>query len=333
MEQLCDLQNPGNPAYRGALVWNKRTLAKINVVAGDGTLRPKCKQPQAQNAEADWFIVENVHQPIISADTFQKARQAVAGRRDLGELAKPVNRSLLSGLIVCNHCGHNYLQKKVNSTCGGERVKYRYYTDGGYNRGGKTVCRITNIPADALDAFVIARIRDIILGDHRSTKEAINAFVRSALSNQKTSDDGAGFERELERLAKRIQNTVTMLTDPDLADVTELKATLIELKAKRETLETRRREVSHVTGIIHTEPQLRTWATERFEDLAQVAHGKASFDATRRVLHAYVHRIEIDPMAKRGTLILPADALACLESEFSTRPTLGDPRGGLKAKG
>jgi hypothetical protein len=46
--------------------------------------------------------------------------------------------------------------------------------------------------------------------------------------------------------------------------------------------------------------------------------------ATRRVLHADVHRIEIDRMAKRGTLSLPADALACLESEFSTRPTLGD---------
>ncbi len=30
-----------NPAYRGALVWNKRTMGKINGVARDGTLRPK----------------------------------------------------------------------------------------------------------------------------------------------------------------------------------------------------------------------------------------------------------------------------------------------------
>lgn len=43
------------------------------------------------------------------------------------------------------------------------RLKYRYYTDGGYNRGGRSVCLLTNIPADALEVFVVGKVRDIVL--------------------------------------------------------------------------------------------------------------------------------------------------------------------------
>lgn len=49
---------------------------------------------------------------------FRRARVAVAGRRDQGGLARPINRSPLSGLIVCGHCRQNFLQKHVNALSG-----------------------------------------------------------------------------------------------------------------------------------------------------------------------------------------------------------------------
>lgn len=322
-----------NPAYRGALVWNKRTLGKINGVARDGTLRPKRERGAYHNPQSDWFIVENVHVPLISPEMFTKVREAVAGRRDLGGEAKQVDRAMLSGRIHCQHCGHNFLQKKVYAMSGDKKQTYRYYLDGGYQRGGRSVCGLTNIPADALEKFVVNKVRDMVLGDHKVVDQAIEAFVRSVLTDQQPADDDAGIDRELERIGKRIQATVAMLADPDLADLDEIKKSLVDLKGKREALETRRRSARQARQSTHTETDLRSWAKQRFQNLAKVADGKSDFETTRRVVHSFVDRIDIDPKSRSGKLILPADAKACLESEFITRVALGDPRGGLKAKG
>ncbi len=114
-----------NPTYRGALAWNKKTMGKINSVAGDGTLHPKRERGSKRNALADWIVVENVHEPIVSAATFAKAREGIAGRCLPGSLALTPNRALLAGLIVCKHCGRNFLQKKVKSPCHGGLETYR----------------------------------------------------------------------------------------------------------------------------------------------------------------------------------------------------------------
>jgi len=132
----------GNPVYRVAIAWNKRTLGKLHGVAGDGTLRPKRGGKSSRNARDDWFVVEDAHEPIVSPAMFRKAETAVAKRRHQGGLAKPVNRSLLSGLIIGRSCGHRFLQKKVNSTSGGKRVQYRYCTDGGTTGPSSCSCSV-----------------------------------------------------------------------------------------------------------------------------------------------------------------------------------------------
>ena len=324
-----------NPVFRGAIVWNRRTLGKINGVARDGTLRPKRGRVEKHNPQEDWFVVEGVHEPIVSPETFEKARRAVADRRDLGGLAKPVQRSLLSGLILCTNCGHHFLQKKINSTSGGDRVKYRYYTDAGYNRGGKAICVCTNIPADALDAFVVGKIREVILGDHEGAAEAVDAFVKAAMAGSRnTGDDETGpTQRDIDAISRRIKAMVAMLADPAFTDLDELKVTLADLTKRRDAMRNhlaRKRVASPVPFI---EADLRDWAEDRFRRIETIlSEGSATLES-RRLVRAFVDRIEIDPQVKRGTLYMPADALACLERDISTRGAHGEPRGGVKMKG
>lgn len=318
-----------NPVYRGAIAWNKRTLGKLHGVAGDGTLRPKRGAKSSRNDRDDWFVVEDAHEPIVSPATFRKAEKAVAKRRHQGGLAKPVNRSLLSGLIICRNCGHRFLQKHINSTSGGKRIRYRYYTDGGYNRGGKAVCRVSNIPADALDAFVVGRLRNVLLGDHDGTAAAIDRFVEAAMSRH---DDGGVadakvVEKDLVAIERRIKATIGMLSDPAFDGLDELKVTLADLKKRRDALRSQLDRGSREPDMPYTERDLRDWADDRFArfDALDLTKGGATPEA-RRLVHAYVDRIEIDPHERRGTLILPADAFACLEREISSRGALGDCR-------
>jgi DNA invertase Pin-like site-specific DNA recombinase len=325
-----------NPAYRGAVAWNRRTLGKLYGVAGDGTLRTKRGRGDRRNAEEDWFVVEDAHEALVTPALFRRARAAVAGRRDQGGLARPTNRSLLSGLIVCGHCRQNFLQKHVNSISGGKPLRYRYYTDGGYNRGGRTVCTLTNIPADALDHWVVQKVRHVLLGDHAGVDAAVDTFVRAARSRTGHDDGGdalAGVERELDAVNRRIKATVAMIADPTFDGLDELRQTLTDLKTRRDALQARLADARGASATPLAERELRAWATDRFRRFDQLCDFRRATPEARALVHAYVDRIEIDPHARRGVLFLPADAFVCLQRDFSTRLTLEEPRGGVKSKG
>ena len=324
-----------NPVYRGALAWNRRTLGKLNGVAGDGTLRPKRGFMAGANDEADWYVVEKAHEPLVSPETFEKAKRAVQKRSTLGGQAKRIDRALLSGLIVCGHCGYNFRQHKMKARSGKRWVRYRYYVDGGYYRSGKAVCKPTNVPADGLDGFVIEQVGQVLMGDHAGREQAVESFVQAAMAGDERNDpnDAAELEKQLAALDKRIQTTVAMLADPDFEGLDELKATLAGLKRRRDGLREHLEQQQPEQVVPYTEADLRAWADDRFRRFEQITKGKASFDETRQLVQAYCDRIVIDPHARRGTLYLPEDAFACLEREFTPRVALGDPRGGIKSKG
>jgi len=313
-----------NPVYRGALAWNKRTMGKLHGVGRDGRLRPRRGTYQTKNNPVeDWYVVEGVHEPLVSPEEFEKARQAVAKRRSAGGLARPTNRSLLSGLIVCKRCGWRFGQRHTNYTFQGNRTRYRYYIDRGYHMGGKAVCKLTSIPADALDAWVVGKVKDVLLGDHEAADTAIDAFVKQVLAGLQCRADTADLQRDLDAVNKRIKAAVAMLADPAFDGLDELKATLADLKAKRDALQSRLAKATPDAAPPPKESDLRAWAIERLRQLDRLLAGRASTLEARRLVHAYVDRIEVDPDRRRGVLYLPADAYALFARETSTRATRG----------
>ena len=321
-----------NPAYRGALAWNKRTVGKLHGVDGNGKIRAKRGASGTHyNPKGDWYVVEDVHEPLVTPKIFEKAHEAVAGRRWAGGEARPTKRSLLSGLIYCRHCGHRFHRRYANSTSGGKKVRYFYYSDGGYNRGGKATCIQTNIPLDALDAFVVAKVRDVLLGDCGNVEHAVDAFVTQALAGRECPDDG-GIERDLDAINRRIKATIAMLADPAFDGLDELKTTLAELKARRDALQARLAAVP-ASNVPFKESDLRQWATERLGRIDNLVMGRYASVEARNLVHACVDRIDIFPFEKRGILYLPPDAHACFTREISRRVHHGDHRGALKMKG
>jgi len=304
-----------NPCYRGAVAWNRRTSGKINGVAGDGRCLPKKTPRRGWNGQNDWILAEDAHEPLVSRELFAQAQEVRRSRRGMGGLARPTNRFLLSGLIKCVHCGYNFHGRHQRHS----GKVWRYYVDGGFNARGSSVCRYVGIPAQELDTWVLAKVRDIVMGDAEGTRAATDAFVKAVLGRRRKPDDLAGVEKELAAVNNRIKALVAMLADPNFGDMEELKQTLAELKGRRDGLEAHRQEAGRAREETWNEENLRRWARERFEKLGRAADGKETPQATREVVQAYVDRIEIDPKAKRGVLYLPADAVACLEAECSRR--------------
>jgi hypothetical protein len=71
-----------NPAYRGDLVWNRRTFAKFHRVKGgvaDARSRMDANKPR-ENAAADWIVVPNTHEPLVSPTQFERAQELMKSR-------------------------------------------------------------------------------------------------------------------------------------------------------------------------------------------------------------------------------------------------------------
>lgn len=67
---------------------------------GDGKLRPKKQKGWKRNDEADWIVVENVHEPLVSREIWDTAQRAVAKRRADAGKARPTKRTLLASLLA-----------------------------------------------------------------------------------------------------------------------------------------------------------------------------------------------------------------------------------------
>ena len=113
---------------------------------------------------------------------------------------------------------------------------YRYYVDRATQTGGKSACIGAFIPADAMDAWVIGKVKAALLGDHETAAEAVDEFVKQVLAGQDKPSDTTGAEKELEAVNKRIKAMVGMLADPSFDGLDELKTTLATLNAKRDDL-------------------------------------------------------------------------------------------------
>lgn len=309
--------------YTGCLVYNKTTQGKIHGIAADGRAYAKKGKPCKTNGLDQWIVVEDCHEPLVSRETFEKAQREMASRRGKAGLVRPTKRHLLSGLLKCRRCGLNMWGTML--TLYPKKVRRPYYVDAGYRAHGPAFCKSTSIQAEPLEQWVLSKVRAVILGDAEGAEAAIDAFVKQVMAKQKKDGGTGGIDKELALVNRRIKTAATLLAESDLADMEELKQTLVDLKHKREALEAKKTQAAPVKGELADEASLRAWASEKLGQLGEALDGKLPMLETRRLLQAYIDRIEIDPDSCTGTMYLPADATAFFEAASIRRVNVGWP--------
>jgi len=96
-----------NPIYRGTLIYGKAQYSEV------GKKHGKRRRP-----ESEWVTAEGVA-PTLVSDGLWRAAQAKHGTRRFG-VGRPWHRPyLLSGLIVCGHCGKHFQAHKQARGPGG----------------------------------------------------------------------------------------------------------------------------------------------------------------------------------------------------------------------
>lgn len=188
-----------NPVYKGAIRGQKRP--KIS-------FRSEKRKPRE---DAETFVVEGMHEPIIDPEEWELVRRLVTSRkRTLSPNIKPYN-NIFSGLIKCADCGYALTVIKGHRTWNDDDINANYdYSCNNYRSEGKIACTQHRILASELHRVVledIKRLADEALVDD---EEMVTSIIEWIGNTDKNETQRA--EKEIQKAQKRLAELDKLFT-------------------------------------------------------------------------------------------------------------------------
>jgi DNA invertase Pin-like site-specific DNA recombinase len=266
-----------NPMYAGDMVWNRRTDARFHmIVEGRAVERKHAHGARlVPNDKADWMVVRDTHQGLVSRAMFEAAQNAMAGRGNgggdwrggciddgnaaggegTGAPAKSGvvggwngarSRFLLSGLCHCGRCGGRYqgvTRTKGKRRTDGTRVRTYSYACGSYIAKGKAACSFNPVGQEVLETAVIEAVLKYY-AKYRGAEgiKLLTAEVRAAQGIE--SEDLTTARKRLEGDRREVERKIAALLDnatPGTRDLVEERLGI--LRRERLLLESRSEEL------------------------------------------------------------------------------------------
>jgi site-specific DNA recombinase len=209
-QSLCKMLRNRN--YLGDMHWGKEAKGQFQDFSGQTVVKKKGRGTR-KRTEPEMIIVPDCFPAIIDRDVFQAVQAKLNDNRERTTPHVAGGDFLLSGLMVCGHCGSWMLGR----TGFGGRIRDRLYLCGAYNRWGKKACDCHWIKeAPILDVIVRVLQRDFLNPDNLQK-------VRNEINRQAKKDNrgDAAKERHLRAQIAAVEKKIATgnrnmaLADPD----------------------------------------------------------------------------------------------------------------------
>ena len=190
--------------------------------------------------EDEWIIVENMHEPLVDPETFEKARRNISIKK------RPNNKmgtNIFVGLLICADCGWRlsfFSHMTVRGGRGGFACNnYRHNNRSGMDKR----CTAHSIGYKLLYEAILNDINDVIISsfdEQAFLKRLKSGQTDNAAADRKTLEKLKHRDSELRILARKVfeQNALGAITDATFSDLyntyqTEQK----DVAAKSEAME------------------------------------------------------------------------------------------------
>ncbi len=301
-----------NPAYYGALTWNRRTMGKFYELRGGRAdkLKPTARSGTVEHVvRAEWITIPNAVPAIVDEVTWNKAQAAALVRAERSDgTGKQVSRWLLSSVLKCGCCGSAYwgLNKTKGKKAGNKVITKGYYVCAGRCRCGKSVCPWpAHLGAADLEAWVLGELREMVMRDTKGMDDAIERFIESVRGTQQGDDDLPRHRMEIQQIERQV-NALVSGVDPE--NVALINGKLTSLRQRKEFLQQQVR-MAEASSEGFDEKALRRFATERIGLLHELMAGRRD-EKARQVLASFVDEIVIEPETKTGYMAINAGFFA-----------------------
>ena len=230
-----------NERYIGRVVWNRSVWVKDPDTG---------KRVRRGRPESEWTLTECP--ALVSAETWEKVQRRMQERATGDRRGHGVRRYLLSGLLICEHCGGRFVATGKDGS---------HYICSTHTQGGDAACPVgTCISRRIAESIVLEPVRRELLGPEAVERacELIRGWVRSE-SVQITE----GASPELEAIATEIAD-LEALIQARPARAGTLRQVIEELRAREANLKrgARRQAQAKLAGQIPAEEAYRAAVAE-----------------------------------------------------------------------
>ena len=262
-----------NPAYTGALVWNRT----------DRTSNKVFRKPAGE-----LIVIPNTHKALISVADFERVQGFLTDRRPIFRHPRTVSSPyILSGLAHCSKCGSAMIGTAAKSG------KYLYYECDARFKKGKDSCVGLRFRKDMVEKFVLEKIKEDILTKENLTKlvSLVNSELLNTNSHQEKQLDDT--EKHLAQISGKLTKLYAALESGKL-EMDDLAPRIKELRANQNELQQQRNSL--LSKIESGNPeQLDTNEVMSYVNEMEQVLGEASFLQQKSFLRRFVKRVEINP--------------------------------------
>ena len=200
-------QMPADP-YR----WSKTTVRKIltqQEYCGDvinfKTYSKNFKnKKRLMNAEENWRIFKDVHEPIIEREVFELVQENLLKVKRRAPKPENAKKHIFSGLIRCGDCGSN-MRYHTNTT----NKEIHYFSCGNYVKDTRGDCPTRHyIRSDALEQIVLLELKH--LANFLKYDEERLAEILEKKSNKDLYEETRYLEGELQKALARQQKVANL---------------------------------------------------------------------------------------------------------------------------
>lgn len=295
-----------NPAYKGVLTFNRRTVSKWHRHVGGASGHSVERHGEGIEArpKEDWIVIENAWPALVDKETFEKVQTRLLEGHNrykpcTGRAIKA--EYVLSGSFACGICGSMLIghtsswKHKAKGT-----VRNRSYICSAHHKGDYATCPTRfRVPADVVEKDVFGLIQQD-LEQLKGDKE-LHAYVNEELQKLCGSqlDAKKGLLARTAELDSQIGKLTTHLSVLDVQT-----ATMLGLYAKAKTLTDERQrvqaELEALNAGVPELPEPREIARKADEALAHLDTLLASgtLEENRELLRTYVKGMKVDPAAQ-----------------------------------
>jgi DNA invertase Pin-like site-specific DNA recombinase len=168
-----------NRAYVGDRVWNQEHKGSYHaLVNGDIQPRNKRLNRRTRTPPEEWIIVEQTHEPLIDRDLFERVQARLQANQTRTTPHRDRGDWLLSGLLVCAHCGHRMVGGTQTDQARRPGWRQRRYRCSGYGVHGKALCHAHCLDEPSLVRCVLGKIKAAL------TQPAMLEQLRAELERQ-----------------------------------------------------------------------------------------------------------------------------------------------------
>ena len=167
-----------------------------NVTQGKRRVKSYKVHKVEQVPEDEWITVENVHEPIIEKELFEKAQEL---RKVDTRVKKSGELSIWAGVLKCADCGRS-MHKKYSKNKNG--TVYEYYVCGTYRKKSNKLCTKHTIKVEELKGAVleVIKLHIELLIDAEELIKKIDKTNTTKLVNENNENIKRAKEKEIGKI-------------------------------------------------------------------------------------------------------------------------------------